>query len=51
MKDTIFFFIMFLLACVGIYHIIEEIIWQVHKIIHREDIENMIDYVESTKKK
>lgn len=51
MTNNIFLFITFILACIGIYHIIEEIIWQVHKIIHREDIENMIDYVESTKKK
>ena len=49
MTDTIFYFITFLLSCVGIYHIIEEIIWQVHKITHAEDIEKMIDYMEKKK--
>ena len=51
MNNTIFYFITFLLACTGIYHIIGEIIWKVHKITHAEDIENMIDYMESVKKK
>ena len=51
MYNTIFYFITFLLAAVGIWHIIEEIIWKVHKITHAEDIENMIDYMESVKKK
>lgn len=51
MKDTIFFFIMFMLACIGVYHIIEEVLWQVHKLRHPEDVENMMDYMESVKKK
>ena len=51
MTNTIFYFITFLLACVGAYHIVEEIIWQVHKLRHPEDIENMLDYMESVKKK
>jgi hypothetical protein len=51
MKDTMFFFMMFLLACTGIYHIIEEVLWQVHKIRNPEDVENMLDYMESVKKK
>jgi hypothetical protein len=51
MNNTIFYFITFLLACVGIYHIIENIIWQVHKRLHPEDIENMLDYMESVKNK
>ena len=51
MTDTIFYFITFLLACTGIYHIIEEIVWQVHKVMHPEEVENMMDYMESVKKK
>lgn len=49
MADTIFYFVMFILACVGIYHIIEEIVWQIHKALHAEDVENMLDYMESVK--
>lgn len=49
MTDTIFYFITFLLACIGVYHIIEEVIWQVHKLRHPEDINNMLDYMENKK--
>lgn len=51
MGDTIFYFGMFLLSGVGIYHIIEEIMWQAHKLRHPEEVENMMDYMESIKKK
>lgn len=49
MTNSIFLFITFILACIGIYHVIEEIVWQIHKALHTEDIENMIEYMESVK--
>ena len=51
MTDTIFYFIGFLLACTGVYHIIEEVLWRVHVAANPEEVENMMDYMESIKKK
>ena len=45
----VFYFIMFLLALVGIYHILEEIVWQIEKIRHHEEIQDMVDFMESRK--
>ena len=46
---TAFYFIAFLLACVGIYHIIEEVLWQIHVALNPEEAEAMMDFLESRK--
>lgn len=51
MSDDIFYFIMFLLACVGIYHIIEEVIWWIHTIKNPEEVQNMLDYMQQKEKR
>lgn len=33
-----FYFVLAALAAVGIYHIIEEIVWQIEKALHRDEI-------------
>ena len=43
---TMQLFIMFLLAIVGVYHLVEEIIWQVHKLKYSEEINKLIDELE-----
>lgn len=43
--------IIIILACIGVYHIIEATLWQIHKLNHPEDISAMIEYVEKNKKK
>lgn len=44
-----FYFVMFIFAAIGIYHIIEEIVWQIDKAIHHDEIEQMIDLMEIQK--
>lgn len=34
----IFYVVLVALAAVGIYHIIEEIVWQIEKALHRDEI-------------
>lgn len=46
----IFYFVMFIFAAIGIYHIIEEIIWQIHKALHTDEINDMINFMESKKR-
>ena len=43
--------VIIILAIIGVYHIIEEIMWQVNKLNNPEDIAAMIEYVEKNKKK
>ena len=42
--------VIMILACIGVYHIIGEIMWQVHKSNHPEEITAMMDYMENKKK-
>ena len=46
----IFYVVLVALAAVGIYHIIEEIVWEIEKSVNAEDIEDMIDFMENRKK-
>lgn len=44
-----FYFVMFIFAAIGIYHIIEEIIWQIDKAIHHDEIVEIKDFIKNQK--
>ena len=40
-----FYFVLAALAAVGIYHIIEEIVWQIEKALHRDEIKAVKEFI------
>ena len=47
---AILYFIILILAAIGIYHIYEAIVWEIEKSVNAKDIEDMIDFMENRKK-
>ena len=43
---TTFIIVLSLLAAVGAWHLVEELAWQIHKVLHPGEVEAMIDYME-----
>ena len=40
-----FYFVLVVLAAAGIYHIIEEIVWQIEKALHRDEINAVKEFI------
>lgn len=40
-----FYVVLAALAAVGIYHIIEEIVWQIEKALHRDEINAVKEFI------
>jgi disulfide bond formation protein DsbB len=47
---NIIYLVITVLSLLGIYHIYEEIVWQIHIEENPKDIEDMIEYMEAKKK-
>jgi hypothetical protein len=40
-----FYVVLVALAAVGVYHIIEEIVWQIEKALHRDEINVIKEFI------
>ena len=47
---TIFKILLFILAAFGAYYLFEEAVWQVHKSLYADDINELIDHMEKRDK-
>ena len=50
MAESVFYFTTFILAAIGIYHLIEEIFWQIDKRLHKDDIQAFKEFIEEREK-
>lgn len=48
--SSTFYFVTFILAAIGIYHLIGEAMWQIEKKIHADDIAIIKEYIEEKEK-
>ena len=43
---TLIKILILILAALGVYHLYEDLHWQIHKALHPGEVEAMIDYME-----